>query len=156
MKAWFNSFGQRDQAALLLLTVFVVGWLIFQGLLSPMSAKRTQMASNNTSAAELLARVDMKVAQLMTLRSQSDSASGGSLTALISRSSKALQLPVKRLQPNSRGEVQVRFEDVDYDSLVQWLHRAETSDGLAIIDLSISQAGRGGRVNVSVQVAAVR
>tara|TARA_B110000503_G_scaffold128577_1_gene199811 strand:- start:1532 stop:2002 length:471 start_codon:yes stop_codon:yes gene_type:complete len=156
MRTWLNTLDQRDQIALLTIVVFITGWLIFQGLFAPISAKRVQMEINNVSAAELLARVDVKVAQLMALRDQSDSASGGSLTAIISRSSEALQLPVKRLQPNSRGEVQVRFEDVDYDTFVQWLHRAETSDGLAIIDLSISQAGRRGRVNASVQVVLVQ
>lgn len=154
MKAWFNSLSQRDQTALLVLVIFIAGWIVYQGILSPVSDKRVQMTINNASASALLSRVDAKVAQLIHLRNQSENTQGGSLTATISRSSEALQLPVKRLQPNSRGEVQVRFENIDYDRLVQWLHRSETSDGLAIVDLSISQAGRSGGVNATVQVAA--
>lgn len=154
MKAWFSHLSQRDQTALLLLAVVASGWLVYQGLLSPMSEKRAQMAVNNDSASALLSRVDAKVAQLMYLRDQSEGAPSGSLTATISRASEALQLPVKRLQPNSRGEVQVRFENVDYDRLVKWLYGAETSDGLVIVDLSITQAGRSGGVNATVQVAA--
>jgi len=154
MKAWFSHLSQRDQTALLILAVCASAWLVYQGLVSPMSERRAQMAVNNVAASALLSRVDAKVAQLMHLRDQSASAPSGSLTATISRASEALQLPVKRLQPNSRGEVQVRFENVDYDRLVQWLHGAETSDGLVIVDLSISQSGRSGGVNATVQLAA--
>ena len=154
MKAWFNGLSQRDQTALLILAICTFAWLIFQGALAPMSEKRAQMATNNVSASTLLSRVDAKVAQLIHLRNQSENAPAGSLTATISRASEALQLPVKRLQPNSRGEVQVRFENVDYDLLVQWLYGVETNDGLAIVDLSMSQAGRSGGVNATVQVAA--
>jgi type II secretory pathway component PulM len=60
---------------------------------------------------------------------------------------------VRRLQPNSRGEVQVRFESVDYDNLVRWLHRIEVVEGLVVVDASIAQAGRSGGVNATLRIA---
>jgi type II secretory pathway component PulM len=60
---------------------------------------------------------------------------------------------VKRLQPNSRGEVQIRFEGVAFDNLLQFLEQIEGVSGLAVLDASVSSAGRNGGVNATFRVA---
>jgi len=100
-----------------------------------------------------LARVDAKVNQLLNLRQSEGSRQGGSLSATITRSSELAGLSVRRLQPNSRGEVQVRFESVDYDALVRYLHTIEVTEGLAILEASITQGGRAGGVNATLRLA---
>ena len=153
MKAWFIQLTRREQTYLLVMVVAVALWVIFQGLLAPAAAQREQMAHNNEQAAMLLARVDAKVNQLVTLRQQAKRSATGSLSASITRSSELAGLPVRRLQPNSRGEVQVRYESVDYDALVSWLHRIEVIEGLVVVEASISQAGRAGGVNATLRIA---
>ncbi len=153
MKTWFNTLTRREQLYLLIMAMAVSLWLVYQLALAPAAAQREQMAINNRAAAELLARVDAKVTQLLTLRAQSEQGGDTSLTSAISRSSELAGLPVRRLQPNSRGEVQVRFESVDYDALVRWLHRIEVVEGLVVMDASISQAGRSGGVNATLRIA---
>lgn len=152
MREWFAGLTQREQVAVLALSVALVFWLLYQLALAPVAEQRRQLRDGNAAAATLLGRVDQKVAELMNLRN-----SGGSvtvnLTASINQSTQAVGLAVTRMQPNSRGEVQVRFEEVDYDRLVQWIHRAELTDGLVIVDASIGQAGRSGGVNATVRVA---
>ena len=153
MKAWFTQLTRREQAYLLAMAVALVLWLVFQGLLAPVSSQRDQMVQNNEQAALLLARVDAKVNQLLTLRQEAKRSATGSLSASITRSSELAGLPVRRLQPNSRGEVQVRYESVDYDALVSWLHRIEVIEGLVVVDASITQAGRAGGVNATLRIA---
>lgn len=153
MKTWFESLSRREQLYLLALAFALSLWLLYQLALAPAAAAREQMANNNRAAAELLARVDAKVTQLLTLRQQGEAASNSNLTAAITRSSELAGLPVSRLQPNSRGEVQVRYESVDYDTLVRWLHRIEVVEGLVVVDASIAQAGRSGGVNATLRIA---
>lgn len=152
MREWFAGLTQREQVAVLALSLVLALWLLYQLALAPVLEQRRLLRDSNASAAALLGRVDLKVAELTNLRN-----SGGSvavnLTASINQSTQAVGLAVSRMQPNSRGEVQVRFEDVDYDRLVQWIHRAELTDGLVIVDASIGQAGRSGGVNATVRVA---
>ncbi len=153
MKAWFQNLSQREQVYVLVMGAVVALWLVYQLLLAPAAAQRQQMAMNNESAVALLARVDAKAAQLVGLRATGGTGDDGNLTAAISRSSELAGLPVRRLQPNSRGEVQVRFESVEYDALVRWLYRIEVVDGLVVVDASISQAGRSGGVNATLRLA---
>ena len=152
MRQWFAGLTQREQLSVVAMGFCVVLWLVYQLALAPVHKSRVQMAANNVVAAELLGRVDAKAAELIALRARGEQAATGNLTTRISRSSELAGLPVRRLQPNSRGEVQVRFESVDYDALVRWLHRIEVVEGLLIVDASIGQAGRAGGVNASLRI----
>ena len=153
MLTWFNSRTRREQVYLFIMGVAISFWLLLQLVVLPAAQAKEAMALNNQAAAELLMRVDSKATRLIRLRSEQGQSSRSSLTGAISRASEQEGLPVRRLQPNSRGEVQVRFESVDYDNLVRWLYRLETGEGLLIIDASIVQAGRSGGVNATLRVA---
>jgi general secretion pathway protein M len=153
IKAAFLSLTRREQIYVLIMLAVVGLWLLFQLGLAPASSARQQMAENNRAAIALLARVDAKATELISLRELSKNQNSGSLVSAVSRSSELAGLPVRRLQPNSRGEVQVRYEGVNYDDLARWLHQIELVEGLLVVEASITQAGRSGGVNASVRVA---
>lgn len=150
MKHWLRSLTLREQRYVMALTLVLAVWSVYRVVLVPLADQREQMQDNNRAAAQLLSRVDAKVTRLMALRAEGESGARDNLAARLSRSTELAGLPVRRLQPNSRGEVQLRFEGVDYDTLIRWLHRAETAEGLVVIDASIGQAGRNGGVNATL------
>ena len=153
LRDWFNGRPRREQLYLLLMSLGFGVWVILELIILPVSAQKQQMAVNNERAAEVLTRVDAKATRLIALRSAAESSDRSSLTAAISRISKFEGLLVRRLQPNSRGEVQVRFEAVNYDSLVKWLYRLEVTEGLLVIDASIVRSTGVGGVNATIRVA---
>ncbi len=152
MGRWFEALSRRDQVALLMLGGAVLLWLFFQLVVIELDGRRARLTRANQMLAEQLVRVDYKVEQLSGLR-----AGGGgrqvNLTQTLSQTSDALGLAVKRLQPNSRGEVQIRFEGVAFDGLLQFLEEIEGSLGLRVMDASVSSAGRDGGVNATLRVA---
>lgn len=152
MRDWFNAQNQRDQLALMALAAAVVLYSLVSFVLMPASAARSQMAANNTAALAQLARVEAKVSKLLDLRASSESGQNQNLSSTLSAAAQNAGLIVKRLQPNSRGEVQVRFESVEFDALLQWLQTIEGNEGLRIVDASVSDAGRSGGVNATLRV----
>ena len=152
MREWFNSQSPRDQMAILLLTGFLLVFSVFQFALMPMSENRAQMALNNGAASAQLSRVEAKVSRLLSLREAGGTGQNDNLSSTLSAAAQNAGLTVKRLQPNSRGEVQVRFEGADFDALLQWLQTVEGNEGLRIIDASVSDAGRSGGVNATLRV----
>lgn len=152
MREWFNSQSPRDQMAILLLTGFLLVFSVFQFALMPMSENRAQMALNNGTASAQLSRVEAKVSRLLSLRDAGSTGQNDNLSSTLSAAAQNAGLTVKRLQPNSRGEVQVRFEGADFDALLQWLQTVEGNEGLRIIDASVSDAGRSGGVNATLRV----
>ena len=138
--------------ALIVLAAVVGAWVFIQLIFVELDGRRDRLAAGNEALASKLSRIDLKVEQLVALRA----AGGGvqvNLTRTLSQLSEALGLPVKRLQPNSRGEVQIRFEGVAFDGLLQFLERVEGSSGLIVVDGSISSAGNNGGVNATLRVS---
>ena len=156
MKNWFSQFNQREQLSLLLLAIALVAYLFYVMLWAPLSNSRDQLELQNRGVAASLQRVDAMVSEVMQLRGSEGRSSSGprrNLTSLINQSTSRMQLAVTRLQPNSRGEIQVRFEAAAFDDLLQWLHEMESGEGLLVRELSVAQAGSPGRVNATVRLA---
>lgn len=157
MKDWFLKFPLRDQVALLLLGAALLLYLVFMLMIKPLGEARVELANRNVATAEALQRVDGMVTQIRDLRSSArgrNSSSTQNLTALLNQSAGRFELPISRLQPNSRGAVQVRFEAVSLESLLRWIHQLETADNIVVEELSMTQTSSAGIVGANLRVAA--
>jgi len=152
MRIWFEALSRRDQVALLVLGGALVAWLFIQAVVIELDGRRAHLVRANQLLSEQLVRVDFKVEQLAVLRA-GDGGRRVNLTQTLSQASDANDLAVKRLQPNSRGEVQIRFEGVAFDGLLRFLEQIEESSGLRVMDASVTSAGRDGGVNATLRVA---
>ncbi|MEJ2530794.1 MAG: type II secretion system protein M [Halioglobus sp.] len=154
MKSWFLQLNQREQLSLLVLGLAIGLYLLYMLIWSPLDGARDRLALQNESVATSLQRVDAMVSEITRLR-ESGARPGArrNLTSLINQSTSALALPVSRLQPNSRGEIQVRLESAAFDDLLTWLYQMEYREGLLVREVSVTQAGSVGRVNATVRIA---
>lgn len=153
MKAWFTQLNQREQMSLLVLGFALALYLLYMLVWSPLDSQRQSLATQNEGVAGTLQRVDAMVSELMQLRDSGMQAGPRrNVTSLVSQSTSRLQLQVSRLQPNSRGEIQVRLENAAFDDLLSWLHQMEYGEGLLVREVSITQAGAVGRVNATVLI----
>ncbi len=152
MKEWFERLTARDQVAVLMLTVFLAIFILLKSIVLPLNQEQELLRQNNQDVAAALARVDAKASQLIALRA-GETGVQRNISSLITDASEVQGLQVQRLQPNSRGEAQVRFEGVDFDRLLKWFDQIEYEDNLVVIDVALSQGGRLGGVNATVRVA---
>jgi general secretion pathway protein M len=154
LKAWFLQFNQREQLSLLALALALALYLLYQLVWSPLDERRDQLALQNRGVAESLQRVDVMVSELVQLRdSDTRATTRRNLTSLVNQSTSRWELQVNRLQPNSRGELQVRLESAAFDDLLAWLHDLEFREGLLVREVSITESGAAGRVNATVRIA---
>jgi general secretion pathway protein M len=154
MKQWFTGLTQREQLSLLIMGLAVALYLAFVIFIAPLSQARDRMVVQNRGVAESLQRVEVLVSQILHLRETGNGSSTNlNLTSIVNRSTSSYQLQVNRLQPNSRGELQVRLENAVFDDLIAWLYQVEYKEGLRVLETSITQAGTVGRVNATVRLA---
>lgn len=154
MKQWFAQLAQREQISLLVLASVFVIYLMYILVWLPLESRREALILQNEAVAESRVRVDAMVSQIIQLRkSGAQSGARRNLTSVINESTTRLKLPVIRMQPNRQGEIQVRLENADFGAMMQWLHEIEHGKGLLVRELSLTQAGTAGRVNVTVKVA---
>lgn len=154
MKEWFSQLNQREQLSLLLLSSALLLYLLYTLVLSPLESQREQLIAQNSAVTESQGRVDAMVSQLLQLR-QGGAKAGAkrNLTSVINQSTTRLQLPVMRLQPNSRGEIQVRIENASFNDVLKWLNEMEYTESLLVREVSVTPAASAGRVNITVRIA---
>lgn len=153
MKEWFAQLNQREQMSLLVLGFALALYLVYMLVWSPLDSRRDSLALQNKGVAGTLQRVDAMVSELLHLRDSGVQAGPRrNVTSLVSQSTSRLRLQVSRLQPNSRGEIQVRLENAAFDDLLQWLHQMEYREGLLVREVSVTQTGAVGRVNATVLI----
>jgi general secretion pathway protein M len=154
MKDWFLQHNQREQVSLLVLAFALGLYLLYKLVWSPLDSLRDNLEVQNQGVAATLQRVDAMVSEVMQIRdSGTRTSSRRNLTSLINQSTSRLGLQVSRLQPNARGEIQVRLESAAFDTVLLWLHEMEFREGLLVREVSITQAGAAGRVNATVRIA---
>jgi len=154
VKEWFAGLEQREQLSVLLLAVVVALYLLYVLAWSPLESRRDALAIQNAAIAESRMRVDAMVSQLLELRKNgAGTGARQNLTVEINASTGRYALPVVRLQPNSRGEIQVRIENAPFDKVMQWLYEVEYEKGLLVREVSLTQASDAGQVNVTVRIA---
>ncbi|MFV8818207.1 type II secretion system protein GspM [Haliea sp. E17] len=153
MKQWFSGLTQREQLSLLVLGLALGLYLVYLLAVRPLGTAREEMAQRNSAVADSLQRVDVMVSQILALReSGARSDAPRNLTSLVNSSTAEQGLAVARLQPNSRGEVQVRLEDVSFDALAGWLYQLEYRENIVVQEVSITQGGGDGQVNATVRL----
>jgi len=154
VKEWFSQLNQREQLSLLLLSSALLLYLLYILVLSPLESQREQLIAQNSAVTESQGRVDAMVSQLLQLR-QGGAKAGAkrNLTSVINQSTTRLQLPVMRLQPNSRGEIQVRIENASFNDVLKWLNEMEYTESLLVREVSVTPAASAGRVNITVRIA---
>lgn len=154
MNKWLLRFNTREQLSLLIMSAAVVLYVLFAWVWSPLDSARDDMALRNQSTVELLQRVDAMVSEVQALKA----AGGGNirqrnLTSLINQTTRSQNLSVTRLQPNSRGDIQVRMEGAPFDDVMKWLHVIELRERLVIQELSLTKAGGSGLINLTVRLS---
>lgn len=144
MKAWFLARTQSEQLSLAVLGAFLLCYGIFIGVLTPLLGARDDAIQQNTRALEVKQRVNTMVAEIQSLRGQGNS-SGPKTTLmnLINQASQAEGLSIARLQPSSNGELQVRFEGVEFNAVVQFLYALEIQQGVIVREVNLSQSDVG-------------
>jgi general secretion pathway protein M len=154
MKQWLLNLNQREQLSLLALGAALIVYVLYMAVWLPVADGRDDMVVRNQHLALSLQRVDAMVSQLKVLRESGEGRTNKpNLTSVINQSTNRMNLKVSRLQPNSRGELQVRLENASFDDVLAWLYEMEYAQGLLVREVSLTGSGSAGRVNASVRLA---
>lgn len=148
-----NKYNRREQSMLLGLGVFLVLYLLWIAILSPLYSKRDNLIRTNAEASQSLGKVQLMSAQIQQLRSQGvQGQSGDNINSLVSSSLNANGLKMDGFQPGPSGDVRVRLEMARYDALMQWLYDLEYRHGVSILELSLSETRDAGLVTANIRL----
>lgn len=151
---WYRQFNAREQGYLLAVAVVLVLYVMFMLVLKPLAGMRDEMALRNVATEEKLSRVQAMASELKQLKASGTPRVNRNMNQLINASTADVGIRPTRISPNSRGETQIRFENVGFAELVRWLYRIEYGEGIAVKEVSINQGDRGGVVKATIRLGA--
>lgn len=156
---WFNGLSNQEQVMLSLGAAAVVFYMLFVLLWQPLIKAEESLLRRNKLAGESLQEVSALATQYKRLLNESAGSSGSNqsgaksnMTSLIDKLVKNNQLAMKRFQPSSSGDIQIRFENSPFNNILALLDQLETQNNVVIKDLSISPGSSAAAVNVSVRL----
>lgn len=152
---WFNNLKRQEQLLLLVGGAVFTAYLLVVLLWRPMADSVDVLERQNQAASDTLQNVQSLVLEYKAL--QGTATSGGSsgkqnLTRVIDASVKNNQLQMKRFQPSSSGDVQIRLENASFKNVLAWVNELESEHGVRVKDLSISPGNSSGVVNISIRL----
>jgi len=153
LRTWFAGLRPREQWSVVTLALALALYLPYRGLWVPLARDHAAVSQQNAVLAQSLLRVDALAAQLRARRAQETRIpTQRNLNALVNQSTLQFGLQVARLQPNSRGEIEVRLDNAPLPALLRWLHHLEQEQALPLIELALSQTVQDGRVNATIRI----
>lgn len=154
----FRELNLRDQAMLIILAIALLLYLAFQMAWRPLANANSNLIQSNGVLRDSVQNMTQLAAQYQQLQQAGAHSGNGAaatqenLAQLLDRTVAAQQLQMSRFQPGSTGDVQIRFDNSPFDSVIRWLNQVEGEGGVTVKDLSISPGASNGLVNVSVRL----
>lgn len=151
---FLSRYNRREQTMLLVGGLAIFIYLLWKILLVPLQDWRDQQLQNNASATQALGRVKILSARLEQYRTVAQGAGqqDANISRLIDASLRANGLSMSGFQPGTGGEVRVRFDQVPYERLMQWLYDIEYQHDIGVTDLSMAATSEQGLVTVNIRL----
>ncbi|MFT5481513.1 MAG: general secretion pathway protein M [Halieaceae bacterium] len=157
MLLWFQQLRHREQLIVFAGCVALLGMFLYTAILAPLSRNTESLQRQNIASAKALESVESMVARIEALRrsgaSEASGSGGANLARLINTHAARFNLKISRMQPNSKQEMQVRFEEAVFGDLLSWLYQLEIADGLIVKEVAITQTGGVGLVTATIRLA---
>ena len=155
MLPWFNGLTRKEQLLLLLCSFCIVMYFVFFIVLRPMYISASDLERQNKVAAESLKNIKILASEFKLLTDSGTATSASpkqNLTLIIDKLVKDNDLQMKRFQPPSTGDVQLRFENSAFNKILNLINQLESTYSVRVKDLSVSQGGIEGTVDVSIRL----
>ena len=145
----YNELEKRERAALLSLSIFLFGVLLYAGIWSPANHYVLESQIDHDRYLKLITYLKSTESQA---RSSSENqstgkAAGQSLLSSVSKSARSVGINPSRLQPEGSEAVSVWFDEVAFTKLMLLLERLESGQGIVVQQISIDRRDVPGQVS---------
>jgi general secretion pathway protein M len=145
---WFSKLSMSDKRAVLLLVIFLFATLMYLMTVWSFNYRDEQITSleKNRSLMILLEAASRK---FNATKGQSKFQNQDQpLLTLVSSTAKENQIVFKRFQPDGDNMLKLWLENVNFNSLLYWLHGIDKKNGISVQEISVDQSKVEGFVDV--------
>lgn len=145
----YRELEKREQVALLSLSVFLLGVVLYVGIWTPANRYVLDSQIDHDRHLKLLTYLKSTESQARSSSGNQSSgkAAGQSLLSSVSRSAQSVGINPSRLQPEGSEAVSVWFDAVAFTKLMLWLERLESKQGIVVRQITIDRRETPGQVS---------
>lgn len=139
---WYSQLAVKDQLIVKTLLVFVLIALVFAWVWQPVVIGKEKAEKKFNT--EMNFHKKMKEnAYLFTNSSDSTSTSGASILTTVNSTAKVKNIQLKRFEPDGKTGLRIWLDQVNFNSLIDWLELLETTRGIKVEQISIDRVNSG-------------
>ncbi|MFZ0257002.1 MAG: type II secretion system protein M [Gammaproteobacteria bacterium] len=151
MKTWLEKLTRREQLAVVIAALTVIGFSLYLFYWQPMNAEQDRLRTHLAEQFEALVWMQQAAEEVRQLRGENRSMpqerTQESLLALVDRTARAtIADGINRLEPDGEHAVKLWLKDVSFDSLLPWLQELQTAWGVQTTVVSLHRAEQPGLV----------
>lgn len=154
IKDWYAAQDANDQRLVLFAAVFFAGLLLVFGLLKPLSDAVSEREMQLEARQRSVDSWREAMPKILASRGNGNQAgSNQALNTIVTSTSRQFSLNVSRLQEKGSNEIQVWFDNVEFNSFLRWVAELQQSYGASVESVNIRSAKeRVGLVSIDVKI----
>jgi type II secretory pathway component PulM len=156
MKEWWNNLGLREKQLLSLGGIFLILFLLYEIIWSPISTHNASLRSDIAHNQKLLIWMEEADGHIQSLQKMlQTTTSTMSSAALLSLLQKEVnQSPfannLQQLNQAENNAVRITFQKINFDALITWLTAIWKKDNLTVKQITVAPNGSAGIVDVTI------
>lgn len=157
IKSRYTALPANDRRALILLSVFLLGCVLFYGVMSPLAQARLEAKQDYEMRLKELSFLQSNAQDASRINSQqganAKSSGDRSLLSIVNSSSSKFGVTLKTIEPSGPDKIKITSEAVPFNSLVKWLDHLKKEQGVISSDVFIERAKDEGAANVRLTLS---
>lgn len=157
-RANYLNLSRRDQLAVQLLAVAVVGFLIYALVWRPVAdyADAAEAAAEQEKAALVwMKENEAKARSIASTISSGPSAGlpqGQSLISVVGNSARNFDLELQRFEPRGEDQVNVWLDKVEFNQMMLWLETLREQSGIVVSQINVDRTDVSGQISARISL----
>lgn len=147
MKEKWQQLSDQEQRILLYVSPFVLIFLLYLLVWQPLNDSIATKKIKLVRQQALLTWVKENSQRYASAQKNGKSTSKGSVSSIVNRTAKQMQVKLSRIQPQG-DSVQIWVDEIPFNTLLVWLERLSTQEGLNVENIDLSTTDTQGVVQV--------
>ncbi len=145
---WLQAQSPRDRLAVYLLTAFLAAVVLWVAVLQPVMQWRAAAAARYEQQLAALTWMQANRGAVVAAANRAGASAGDQgLLSTVAAQARANRVTLSRYQPESNGQVTVELQDQNFNDVIRWVQRLQTTQGIQVTFVNLQRTERDGYVN---------
>ena len=155
IRQWFDGLMPRERLLVSAAVAVVLVAIILLGIVRPLNAAARTASTQLADKRAVLSDIEHVAARFGPQAGAAARPSGESLVVLVDRTTRSHGLGpyLKRNEPEGKDSIRLRFENVPFDEMVNWLSELQTRQAVSVVSANADPGQDSGRVSANLQLS---